>query len=397
MRTASYDKFPVVEIPDASEQAWRGWPEICCELFSAMDTTGTPVLAIECYPGVFEKEIGEAVRAGRPGVELINMHDALLPEEEIAQLIAPFNGGDDPIFGFASNLTLRSFFDPDRLKEFHEQASSASLPLVFLGPGAFLIAARHALHVYADLPRWEIQQRQRCGQIANLGSSDTSLKPSLKYKRAFFVDWRAADGMKRATMARWDYVLDTTATNDPRLVKGDALRAALSHCATRPIRMVPFFDPGPWGGQWMKEVCDLDRTEPTSPGASTACRRRIASGSVSVPSKSKFPAIDLVFAQPEALLGEPVVSPLRRRISHPLRLPRYHGRRQPVASGPAPHRVTFRSTSACTTPRTKAITARCRARRACIWGESRHRPPRDGAAIAARPTRGRPLSRRRIT
>ena len=26
-----------------------------------------------------------------------------------------------------------------------------------------------------------------------------------------------------------------------------------------PFRVVPFFDPAPWGGQWMKEVCDLDR------------------------------------------------------------------------------------------------------------------------------------------
>ena len=306
MRTGSYDKFPVVEIPDGGEQAWRGWPEICCELLSAIDATSTPVLAIECYPGVFQNEIGEALRAGRPDLELIDMRDALLSEKEIAELIAPFSGGDDPIFGFTSNLPLSSFFESHRLEEIRDQASSASSPVVLLGPGAFLAAPRRALHVYADLPRWEIQQRQRRGQIANLGSSDTSVKASLQYKRAFFVDWRAADGMKRATMARWDYLLDTTAPSDPRLVKGEAFRGALSHCATRPIRMVPFFDPGPWGGQWMKEVCNLDQTQANFAWCFDCVPEenslRLRFGAVEI----EVPAIDLVFAEPKALLGEPV-------------------------------------------------------------------------------------------
>ena len=306
MRTRGYDKFPVVEIPDRGEHAWRGWPGICRELFSGIDATSAPVLAIEFYPGVFQKEIVEALRAGRPDIELIDMRDALLPETDIAQLIAPFAGGDDPIFGFVTNLALRSFFDARRLKEIHEQASSASMPLVLLGPGAFLAAPEGALYVYADLPRWEIQQRQRRGQIANLGSSDTSVKASLQYKRAFFVDWRAADDMKRATMAQWDYLLDTTAAGDPRLVEGEAFRGALSHCATRPFRTVPFFDPGPWGGQWMKHVCNLDQTQANFAWCFDCVPEenslRLRFGAVEI----EVPAIDLVFAEPKALLGEPV-------------------------------------------------------------------------------------------
>ncbi|MGH7952305.1 MAG: class I mannose-6-phosphate isomerase, partial [Limisphaerales bacterium] len=46
--------------------------------------------------------------------------------------------------------------------------------------------------------------------------------------------------------------------NEPKLVEGRAIRDALSHATTRPFRVVPFFDPAPWGGQWMKDVCDLD-------------------------------------------------------------------------------------------------------------------------------------------
>jgi hypothetical protein len=304
MRTGGYDKSPAVEIAGGGGKAWRGWPEICRELFSAIDAASTPVVAIECYPGVFQQEIGQALQAARPDIQVIEMQDALLSEEEIEQLIAPFTGGDDPIFGFTSDLTLSRFFEPQRLKQIQEQASCTSAPLVLLGSGAFIAAPDRALHVYADLPRWEIQQRQRRGQIANPGSSDPSVKASLQYKRAYFVDWRAADGMKRATMERWDYLLDTTAPGDPRLVTGEAFRAALSHCATRPFRTVPFFDPGPWGGQWMKQVCGLDQTEANFAWCFDCVPEENSLRLRFVDIEIEVPAIDLVFAEPKALLGE---------------------------------------------------------------------------------------------
>ena len=103
MRNGSYDKFPVVEIRDGGGQAWRGWPEVCCELLSAVDATSKPVLAIECYPGVFQKEIGEALRAGRPDIQLIDMRDALLSEDEIA--LADHRVAV-PVYGEAESLNL---------------------------------------------------------------------------------------------------------------------------------------------------------------------------------------------------------------------------------------------------------------------------------------------------
>lgn len=35
-------------------------------------------------------------------------------------------------------------------------------------------------------------------------------------------------------------------------VPGEAYRAALKQAAGMPFRMVPYFDPGVWGGDWMK-------------------------------------------------------------------------------------------------------------------------------------------------
>jgi len=54
-------------------------------------------------------------------------------------------------------------------------------------------------------------------------------------------------------MDRWNFVLDTNVQHHPKLVSGEDLRKAFQQVITQPFRVVPFFDPGPWGGQWMKE------------------------------------------------------------------------------------------------------------------------------------------------
>jgi hypothetical protein len=48
----------------------------------------------------------------------------------------------------------------------------------------------------------------------------------------------------------------------PKMIAGEVFRDALRATARRPFRVVPFFDPAPWGGQWRKHDCDLDRAAP---------------------------------------------------------------------------------------------------------------------------------------
>ena len=107
-------------------------------------------------------------------------------------------------------------------------------------------------------------------------------------------------------MESWNFFLDTCVPQDPKLVVGAAYASALAHCVTRPFRVVPFFDPGPWGGQWMKEVCDLDRSKANFAWCFDCVPEEnsllLEFGEIIV----ETPSINLVFAQPCALLGEPV-------------------------------------------------------------------------------------------
>jgi mannose-6-phosphate isomerase class I len=108
-------------------------------------------------------------------------------------------------------------------------------------------------------------------------------------------------------MRNWDFLLDTTAATEPKMITGDAHLAALSSASTRPFRVVPFFDPGPWGGQWMREVCDLPDGPPNYAWCFDCVPEENSlllefSGGVRV----EIPSINLVFRHPRELLGEPV-------------------------------------------------------------------------------------------
>ena len=155
-----------------------------------------------------------------------------------------------------TSLRLDAFFDPARLAELRRHVDSCAAGLVLVvGVGATLAVSRPDIVLYADLARWEAQKRFRHGETGNLGANNCSQSASLKYKRAYFVDWRVADRFKKPLLESADFFLDTTGRDAPKLIEGEAIREGTAVGARRrPFRcVVPFFDPAPWGGQWMKK------------------------------------------------------------------------------------------------------------------------------------------------
>ncbi len=305
---SNYDKFPVIDVPQGVNACVAGYENCARRLQQAIARRRTrkTVLVVECYPGVNEKEISQQFQRLLSPAFFQPASDALLPAEKIDSLVEPFLKGDDPVFGFLSGLTLPQFFDPDRLKHLRARVSSVSSGLVLVvGCGARLIAEGDIL-VYADLSRWEAQNRFRRNESSNLGVENRALPASLRYKRAFFVDWRVADRWKRPLIAQWDFVLDTHNPHEPKLADGEAVRRALHHAVTRPFRVVPFFDPAPWGGQWMEEVCNLPHNT-RNYGWCFDCVPEENSLLLDFGgTRLEMPSINLVFDQPGALLGEAV-------------------------------------------------------------------------------------------
>ena len=95
--------------------------------------------------------------------------EALLPPEKIDALVAPFLGGNDPVFGFLTDLTLPEFFDNAKVQTMRQRVETMADGLVLIvGCGARLLHDGDIL-VYADLARWEAQQRFRRNETGNLG------------------------------------------------------------------------------------------------------------------------------------------------------------------------------------------------------------------------------------
>ena len=306
--TSNYDKQPTILIPDSARACAVGWPSVLSRLGSAIAECGVSKceVVIECYPGVDTVEITRAVMRHLAHARIFSAGEAMLPPASIQQLVTPFLGSDDPVFGFLSGLQLPDFFDPDRVSAMQSEiASSDSDLIVVIGCGASLISAGDVL-IYADLARWEAQLRFRRNVASNLGADNRDEPAPLQYKRAYFVDWRVADRWKRPLISQWDFLLDTHMPDEPKLVEGDAIRRGLSHSTTRPFRVVPFFDPAPWGGQWMKEVCDLDRT-PSNYGWCFDCVPEENSLLMQFgETKVELPSLNLVFHHPREILGEAV-------------------------------------------------------------------------------------------
>ncbi len=266
------------------------------------------VVAVEVYPGVLPGDLDALARAATFN-RVIDAEAAMLTEDEIDALIEP-DLGDDPIFGRLSQLELLDLFDPGRLAALRGLVAELGDDdrVLVIGTGATLVAPDADLVVLADMPRWEGQQRQRRGEVGNVGVKNAHIASSERYRRAYFADWRICDRTKFALLPTVGALLDTTIAGEPKLISGEALRRGLRRAATQPMRVVPFFDPGTWGGQWIKEVCDLDRDVVNYAWAFDCVPEENSLLLDFEGIHVELPSLDLVNLEADRLLGDAIVN-----------------------------------------------------------------------------------------
>lgn len=256
-----------------------------------------------------DDEILELIKEAYQPDICIKSEEIFINEEAFRERTASFMT-EDRVRGVMYYGKMEDFIDPEKLTKAKENLDDNKKVLVY-GVGAGFITTGN-LYIYCDLARWEIQLRYRKGMrnfIINNPDED-SLK---KIKRGFFLDWRISDKHKLEMFDEIDYVIDSNVVHEPNMITGETFREGLKQVVKRPFRLVPYFDPGVWGGQWMKEVCDLDKTQDnfawSFDGVPEENSIYLRYGDVRV----EIPAMDVVLYQPAELRGWRSISGVKGR------------------------------------------------------------------------------------
>jgi mannose-6-phosphate isomerase class I len=240
-----YDMYPVYSLSQGKIE--HGFLPLASHLI------GHSQIAIDGYVGVlwddFRNQLDQALHQLGMQARWVSIGKAFRPEQEIDKLIEPFLGGDDPIFGKRFTGTLADFFDPQYLSPATDHSQSE--PIIYYGIGASLVI-EDAYVVYVDVAKNEIQYRARAGSIRNLGATEAA-DPGGMYKRFYFVDWVVLNAHKAELLPNIDLYVDEQDSETPAMISGVSLREALTKMSHSYCRVRPWFEPGPWGGQWMKE------------------------------------------------------------------------------------------------------------------------------------------------
>jgi hypothetical protein len=295
----NYDKYPEKKIDGF--MAVQGYDKIRRLLENVSAGKEHHVITLELYTEVEVKEILNGL-AGLTAV-FFNAEDCMVSDEEYNSRIKPFLT-EDRVFGIMNSLNIRDFYLPEKVDAMRREIDAAQGLIIVYGVGASLVCDGDTL-IYADLARCEIQLRFAKGEPN--WKSDNHQAPKLaKFKQAFFVEWRMADRLKRKLFDKIDYLLDTNEKGVPKLVEGEGFRAGLRKFSSEPFRLVPYFAPEVWGGQWMKDVCGLDKNSPNYAWAFDGVPEEnsifMRFGDVRI----EVPSIDVVFYCPKQLLGNRV-------------------------------------------------------------------------------------------
>lgn len=303
MSSASFNQTPHLTL-DPTISVWKGWEDIMTCLASSIPAHAC--LVFECYHGVDKQALHQAIERFLQPDWLVDVSTVYHSVDYIEQMVHP-DVTDDRIFGYMTRLNIDAYLDPTKVTDLQDRLNTTQGLKVIIGAGAIRVCPEPDVLVYLDLGRWEIQQRMRRGEVHSLGLQNAQTTEWKRlYKQGYFVDWRVLDRLKKTCLEQIDFLLDTHHAAVPKLIAYPHIQEGYEQALTQPFSLVPFFDPGPWGGQWMKAVCDLPQ-EAVNYAWCFNC----------VPEEQNLlfqigedfievPAINLVFRHPRELMGEAV-------------------------------------------------------------------------------------------
>ncbi|MEY8292823.1 class I mannose-6-phosphate isomerase [Carnobacteriaceae bacterium 52-44] len=235
----------------------ESYENILDTIFSNAKANKGNKIAFEAYPSLDTSKLLEELENKVPDALILNTDDYYISADRIYSEIQD-DLTDDEVFGRFSHKKFADFLDPLKLKKLYEVLKVTNELIIVVGVGATEIID-YDLLVYLDINRWEIQKNYKKG-LGNWRSyKETNF--SEKLKRSYYFEWPAATEIKDTILAKIDYYIDMNVIDTPKMVSGKDLLSSLKEIVSKPIRMVPFFEPGIWGGHWMQDKFGVGQDE----------------------------------------------------------------------------------------------------------------------------------------
>jgi mannose-6-phosphate isomerase class I len=240
-----YDVYPFCRIGDG--KIFSGYASLVSWIVEQK------TVVIDGYAGVFfdkiKEELDQQLEKEGLSTKWVKTETFLKDQQEIQQLVAPFLGEYESVWGTKCDLALADFFNIEKLAA--QQPDESAAINIIIGPGAALVNWDAPI-IYIDLPKNELQFRMRAGAVTNLGASEIA-EPFQMYKRFYFVDWVLLNNHKKAILDRIAIVADGQWPSTINWMLKKDLEDGLNKISRSTIRVRPWFEPGAWGGQWIKD------------------------------------------------------------------------------------------------------------------------------------------------
>jgi mannose-6-phosphate isomerase class I len=262
MVAATYRMQPVHVMPGFA--IGEGYDALAADLQRRLERRGPrPLVVIDGFVGtqwdLFVAGLRAALERRGFTARWHSTAACFLSASRIDAILAP-TLTDDPVFGRLWRGHLEELWDAGRVTALRRALAHRSGTAIVYGFGASRLAAGDP-RVYVDVPKHCGQELAVQGLALNVGADEPDDFGRM-YKRLYFVDWPMLNRIKRAMLPTLDVFVDLAQAQTPLFADGAALRRALHALARRPFRVKPWFAPGPWGGQWMKEQFGLPPDQP---------------------------------------------------------------------------------------------------------------------------------------
>ena len=241
-----------------------GWKAVADAIAGATGQAASdkPVfVGIDGYVGVNWKSFIANIRDHLPvhlqAALFIDVETAMKPQSAIDRMLRSFLGSD-PVFGRIYKKGISGFYDSGKLRQIVSRLkklkrSSDSRLIICYGHGAGMPVLRRQYDrlLYIDLTRQESLRRNR--DWSKISGKTQSIGP----KKLYYVDFQASDRHRKSLFEHIDYYIDANTGDSPKMMPAASFFTLTRTLASSPFALKYIYEPGPWGGQWLRKIREL--------------------------------------------------------------------------------------------------------------------------------------------